>query len=201
MTKKKEYPDADVIFKGVTVMWARTLEDNPYPPNKGVDKDGYDFTTAERWSFDIVLSDAQAKVAKEKELYVKSKTDPETGATIHFINLSRSTMGQDGVRNKPFFIQDAETGEALQEEMANGTKMDVELYKAAKPARQTGKYKSRLKRGVVTDLIPYEAGSKGGASIDGPDSAEASPGETKPASAPKKKAPQVTEDMNDDIPF
>ena len=198
---KKEYPDPHLVFKNVKVMWARTLENNPYPASKGTKANGATFRTAERWSFDIVLSDAQAEVGKAKQAYVKTKTDAETGETYHFLNLSKNTKNFEGLQVPPFYIVDAETGERITEEMGNGTIMDVEIYLGDDINEQSGACKARLKRGVVTKMIPYVAGGEGGASVDLPDSSETA---TAPAAkkAPAKKAAPVADDMDDSgIPF
>jgi hypothetical protein len=203
---KKDYPDPDLVFKGVRVMWARTKEDNPYPASKGTKSNGATFRTAERWSFDIVLNDAQAEVAKAKQAYVKTKTDQETGETYHFLNLSRNTKNFEGLKVAPFFIVAEENGERLDVEMANGTVMDVEIYLGDDINEQSGARKARLKRGVVTNLIPYTSEGGGeGASVKLPDSSETTEAPAKVTASKAAKAPAKAKvdssDLEDDIPF
>lgn len=205
---KKEYPDPHLVFKGCKVLWARTLADNPYPAGKITKKNGATARVAERWSFDIVLTDAQAEVAKSKQAYVKTKTDEETGETYNFLNFSKNTKNFEGLSVSPFFIVDAETGERITSEMANGSIIDVEIYLSDDVNESSGARKARLKRGVVTNLIPYVAGAVdggGGASVSLPDSSsssgqvEAKPAAKKPAAAAKSKASD--DDLEDTIPF
>lgn len=203
-TKENAYPDPDLVFKNVRVMWARTLESNPYPAGKITKKNGSTARVAERWSFDIILNDAQAEVAKSKQAYVKTKTDEETGEEYHFLNLSKNTRNFEGAQAKPFFIVLGETGDRLNVEMANGTVMDVELYLSDDINESSGARKARLKRGVVTSLIPYtaEGGSAGGTSVDLPDStATAATPKAEAAKKPAKGAKIPSDDLADDIPF
>ena len=165
---KKQYPDPDLVFKGCKVLWARTLADNPYPAGKITKKNGATARVAERWSFDIVLTNAQAEVAKAKQAYVKTKTDEETGEIYNYLNLSKNTKNFEGKDVPPFFIVDAETGGRIVDEMANGSIIDVEIYLSDDVNESSGARKARLKRGVVTTMIPYA--SEGGATVVLPDS-------------------------------
>jgi hypothetical protein len=197
MTEKKQYPDPDLVFKNVKVMWARTLPSNPYPSKKITKDNGAQVMVAERWSFDVVLSDAQAKAAKAKQAYVKSKVGEE-GDQIHFMSFTKNVKTPDGMLAKPFFIV-KEDGAVLEEEPANGSIMDVEIYLGL-VSEQTGMKKVRLKRGVITDFIPYSSETKP-VSVDAEDSSEQIEDEPAPKKVVKSKVASRVDEIADDIPF
>lgn len=196
----KAYPDPDLVFKNVKVMWARVLPDNPYEA-KQITSNGKKVWVQERWSFDIVLNEAQAAAARAKEAYVKSATNEETGETSYFLSMTKNTKGPDGSPSKPFYIVHQDSGNTLTEDMANGSIMDVELYLSENVSAQSGARKAYLKRGVVTEFIPYE---QGGASqtVDAPDSSEVGTAANTNPRTKGKKAESVADDgLGDDLPF
>lgn len=205
-SSKNKYPDPDIILKDVKIMWARTLKDNPYPASSGVKKDGKPFKTPPRWSFTAELTKAQYEAVKQKEAYVKSKVDPDTKETLYFMDITKNVRNSEGELARPFFIVDATSGDALTDEMANGTRADLELYLSKDISDSSGARKAYLKRMVVTDLIAWStADGAGGASVSGPDiteTAATSPSsETRAATQGKRKVSSSQDDIADEVPF